>query len=115
MASFAAGNRDAAIEASLEHTRVLRKEYEARLSGTQSMANFGIEAASGEVSATLTRAVAILIGYLLVAVVIGGFIALWLLQSVIRPIRELVASRAEDASRPGVGGYQQTRSRLRPD
>jgi CHASE3 domain sensor protein len=116
MALFAAGQRDAAINASLEHVRMLRKEYEARLAGTQSLANYEIEAASAEVSDTVGRSVAILIGYLLVALVIGALVATWLLQSVAGPVRALVASRSsEEAAPPAVSRGQPVRSRSRSD
>jgi CHASE3 domain sensor protein len=113
LAAFAAGHQDAAIEASLAHTRVLRKEYEARLAGTQALANYEIEAASAEVAATITRSIAILIGYLLVAVLIGGLIAAWLLQSVIGPLRTLVAGQSEHDGRLELGPAEPARPRSR--
>jgi CHASE3 domain sensor protein len=114
MARFAAGNRDAAIEASLEQTRVLRKEYEARLSGTQSLAKFEIEAASDEVAATITRSLVILIGYLAVAVAIGSFIAVWLLQSVLKPVQGLLAAKASEEG-AGPGQVAPAREKARSD
>jgi hypothetical protein len=115
MADFAAGSRDAAIEASLEENRLLRKEYEARLNGMQSLASFAVESASAEVSSTLARAVAILIGCLVVAVVIGGLIGLWLLQRLVRPINELLHGLTEDVGRVPAGPPEPARSRTRRD
>jgi methyl-accepting chemotaxis protein len=115
IAAFAAGNRDAAIEASLEENRLLRKEYEARLNGMQSLASFAVDSASAEVSSTLTRAVAILIGYLVVAVLIGGLISLWLLQRVVRPINEFVGGLSEGDERFAIGRPEPARPRTRPD
>jgi methyl-accepting chemotaxis protein len=89
MDAFARGERDTAIEASLEETRVLRKEYEARLAGTQSLAAFAIETSREQVAGSVTRAVAILIGYLVVAMVVGLLIAAWIARSVLLPAGEL--------------------------
>jgi CHASE3 domain sensor protein len=95
---YAAGNRDAAIEASLEETRGLRKEYEARLSGTQSLANFAIESASEDVSDTLGRAVTILMAYLFAALAVGIVIAIWLLRRLAQPLQQILADRQRPSS-----------------
>jgi CHASE3 domain sensor protein len=89
MAAYAAGERDEAVERSLDETRELRKEYEARLAGMQSLAAFRIESASETVAGTVTRAVAILLGYLVLALVIGLAVAAWVVREVVRPAREM--------------------------
>jgi CHASE3 domain sensor protein len=89
MTLFAEGDRDAAIEASLEETRLLRKEYESRLAGTQSLAAFAVDTARQEVSGSVTRAVAILIAYLLLAIFVGGLVTAWIVRTVLHPAREM--------------------------
>lgn len=89
IAAYAAGERDEAVERSLEETRQLRKEYEARLTGMRSLAAFRIETASESVAGTVTRAIAILVGYLVIALIVGLLVAVWVVRAVLRPIRQL--------------------------
>ena len=66
-------------------------------------------------SSALTRSVAILIGYLGLAVVLGCFIAAWLLQSVIKPARDILAVRTGENEETVAGVSAPGRSRARPD
>jgi methyl-accepting chemotaxis protein len=75
VAMFRAGDREEARAASLGSTRDLRKEYEALLS-TASLSEGGPNA-TASVSASASRAVTILLAYLVAAIIIGYTVIAW--------------------------------------
>ena len=85
LATFRAGDREAAVTASLGPTRALRKAYEASLSRADALGQRGIESAASSVSSTSSRSVAILLTYLLVALGAGFALTLWIVRTILRP------------------------------
>ena len=96
IATFQAGNRQAAIAASVGPDRALRKEYEQSLADAQTLAASSIQSAQTSFAAALSRSVKILIGCLLVAVVTGVGVGTWLVRSIALPLYRLVAILAAD-------------------
>jgi methyl-accepting chemotaxis protein len=90
LATFRAGDREAAVASSLGPTRALRKSYEATLTRADTLGHQGIESATNSVSATSSRSVAILIGYLIAALVAGVGLTLWIVRTVLRPAHALL-------------------------
>ena len=76
LAQFQAGDREEARAASLGPTRELRKSYEAMLS-TMALTESGVPSASAAVSDDATAAIAVLIGFLIVATAIGLLVTTW--------------------------------------
>jgi methyl-accepting chemotaxis protein len=101
IAAYRAGNREAAIQASLDETRLLRKEYEARLTGTRRLATSELTTAGDELTASITSTVTILAGYLVVAVVVGAAIAVWLVRRA-PPFDSTQISELEPGERPPI-------------
>ena len=85
LVTFRAGDREAAVTASLGPTRALRKTYEASLARADALGHRGIESATSSVSATSSRSVAILLVYLLVALTAGVGVTLWIVRAILRP------------------------------
>jgi methyl-accepting chemotaxis protein len=96
-ATYRAGNRQAAIAASVGPDRELRKQYEGSLQRTRSLGQSSLQSATNWLPGSATRAVAILIGCLLVALVAGVFIAFWLLRQISLPIFKLAAMLTPDS------------------
>ncbi|MGH3014506.1 MAG: CHASE3 domain-containing protein [Gaiellaceae bacterium] len=90
LATFRAGDPEAAVASSLGPTRTLRKIYEAALARADALGHQGIESATDSVSATSSRSVAILIGYLIAALVVGLGLTLWIVRTVLRPVHALL-------------------------
>lgn len=90
IAVYQSGDTEAAIESSLGPTRTLRKSYEGWLSDATSLGTAAFQDATSAVSTAAIASVLILVGYLLVAVVLGGFIGLWVVRTVLRPAYALV-------------------------
>jgi methyl-accepting chemotaxis protein len=97
IALYQSGETEAAIEASLGPTRTLRKSYEGWLSDATSLGTAAFQDATSAVSTAAIASVLILVGYLLVAVVVGGFIGLWIVRTVLRPAYALVHLLGEPA------------------
>jgi CHASE3 domain sensor protein len=95
LATFRAGDREAAVRASLGQTRALRETYEASLARADALGPRGIESASSSVSATSTRSVGILLAYLFVALVAGLGLALWIVRTILRPASTLLRLLAD--------------------
>jgi methyl-accepting chemotaxis protein len=93
--TFRAGDREAAVASSLGPTRALRKSYEAALVRADVLGHQGIESATNSVSATSSRSVAILIGYLVAALVAGFGLTLWIVRTVLRPAHALLRLLAD--------------------
>ncbi len=90
LAVYQSGDTEAAIESSLADSRMLRKSYEGWLADAISLGTAGFQDATSAVTTAAIVSVLILVAYLLVAVVLGGFIALWVVRTVLRPAYALV-------------------------
>ena len=90
-AAYKAGDKQAAIAASVGADRALRKQYEDSLQQTRSLGQSSLQSATNWLPSSATRAVAILIGCLLVALTAGAVIAYWLLRQITLPIFKLAA------------------------
>jgi methyl-accepting chemotaxis protein len=77
-AIFDAGDRERAIEISLTSTRTMRKEYETSLAHAQDLGVDAIQSGRSEVSESATRSLEIVLGYLVVALVLGAAVAAWI-------------------------------------
>jgi methyl-accepting chemotaxis protein len=102
IALYQSGDEATAIEASLGPTRDLRKAYEGWLADAASLGVDAFQDATAAVSQTSSLSVIILVGYLVVAVILGVAIALWVVRTVLRPTYALVRmlSDAEEDTRP---------------
>ena len=80
-ARYRAGDKEGAVDLSLNRTRSLRKSYESSLAAASSRAASGIEAARNSVTATSSRSVTILLVYLVGALAVGFGIVLWIVSS----------------------------------
>ena len=87
---YQSGDTDAAIDASLGPTRTLRKSYEGWLADATSLGTAAFQDATSAVATAAVVSVLILVGYLMVAVIVGVFIALWVIRTVLRPAYALV-------------------------
>ena len=76
IALYQSGEREQAMDASLGPTRELRKSYEAMLS-TIALTQSGVPSASAAVSDEATTAIMVLLGFLVVATVIGLIVTGW--------------------------------------
>jgi hypothetical protein len=83
LATFRAGDRERAVATSLGPTRTLRKRYERLLAHAQELGADAVLAGSS-VSSVSTRSVAILLGYLVVALAIGIVVTGWVVRKVLR-------------------------------
>jgi methyl-accepting chemotaxis protein len=90
-ATFQSGDRRGPITASLGPDRALRKRYEASLARAQLLATRAIRSMEASVAAASSRSIAILLIYLLAALVIGAGVAYWLVRSIANPVARLVA------------------------
>ncbi len=88
--TYQAGDRQGAIMASLGADRQMRKAYEDDLAAAQQLAQQSIAAAQATVQASASRSLWILGCVLMVALILGGVIATWLLQRIARPLFRLV-------------------------
>jgi CHASE3 domain sensor protein len=86
-ATFQAGNRQQAVAASLGPTRALRKSYERSLARARALGVNALESGRTSVAAVTSRSVAILLGYLLVALAIGIVLTFWVVRTVLRPVQ----------------------------
>lgn len=104
IAVYQSGDTEAAIESSLGPTRTLRKSYEGWLADATSLGTAGFQDATSAVTTAAVASVLILVGYLLVAVVVGVFIALWIVRTVLRPAYALVQKFADarDEAKPTI-------------
>jgi methyl-accepting chemotaxis protein len=83
IATFRAGDREAAKAASLGVTRDLRKHYESLLATAQ-LSESGIPHATAAVSRSADRAVVILLAYLVLSMIIGSIVIVWAVRAVRR-------------------------------
>jgi methyl-accepting chemotaxis protein len=90
IALYRSGDTEAAIEASLGPTRTLRKAYEGWLSDASSLGTAGFQDATSAVTMAAVASVLILVAYLMIAVILGVFIGLWVVRTVLRPTYALV-------------------------
>jgi methyl-accepting chemotaxis protein len=90
-AAFQTGQRRGPISASLGPDRALRKRYEATLARAQALGESAVRSADVSVADASSRSIAILLTWLLVALVIGVGIAYWLVRSIAVPLARLVA------------------------
>jgi methyl-accepting chemotaxis protein len=105
LATFRAGDEDAAVEMSLGPTRTLRKAYEGWLSDAKSLGVAAFQDATSTVSGASSLSVIVLLVYLVVAVAIAVAVSLWVLRTVLRPAYTLVhllSEAQEAAKRPTV-------------
>jgi methyl-accepting chemotaxis protein len=89
VAAYEAGEVDAATAASLGPTRDLRKANEESLARAQSLADDGIQTASRSVSTSWSSSVLILLGYMMLAVLVGLGIAVWMIRAILPSARRL--------------------------
>ncbi|MFF0264180.1 hypothetical protein [Kribbella sp. NPDC004536] len=94
--AYQAGDEQAAIAASVGPDRALRKAYENSLQRTQSIGQSSLQSATNWLPGSATKAVLILVGCLLVALVAGAVIASWLLRQISLPIFKLAAMLTAD-------------------
>jgi CHASE3 domain sensor protein len=85
VATFRAGDREAALDTSLGATRGLRKAYERSLGHAQVLGEQGVLLAERSMSAASTRSVAVLFGYLVIAIAVGVAVLGWFVHAVLRP------------------------------
>jgi CHASE3 domain sensor protein len=84
LTTFRAGYRRKAVRTSLGPTRDLRKAYEESIAHAQDLGVDAVQSARSSVSARSTRSVAILLAYLVVALVIGIGVTGWVVRKVLR-------------------------------
>jgi methyl-accepting chemotaxis protein len=96
--TFRKGDRQAAIDASLGPDRELRKSYEQSLARAQSLGNGSIQSAKSSVTDAASRAVWILVIWLIVALMIGGITVYWVVRSIASPVHRLAALLAPDTA-----------------
>jgi methyl-accepting chemotaxis protein len=102
VATFKAGNREAAVERALGSTRDLRYSYEGHLRRAQQLGASAIESGSDSVSSASSQSVVILLVYLLAALVIASIIAIWVVRTILRPVYALLAIFAEPGATEAV-------------
>ncbi|WP_328518703.1 hypothetical protein [Kribbella sp. NBC_00359] len=90
-ATYRTGNKQAAIAASLGPDRELRKQYEESLQRTRSLGQASLQSATSWLPGSATRAVVILVGCLLAALLAGIVIAYWLVRQMSSPLFKLAA------------------------
>jgi methyl-accepting chemotaxis protein len=95
-ATFAAGDHQAAISASLGPDRELRKTYEQSLARAQALAETSIKSAEASVTAASSRSIWILVACLLIALTVGLGVAFWIMRTIAKPLFGLVALLASD-------------------
>ncbi|MGW6199584.1 CHASE3 domain-containing protein [Kribbella sp. NPDC055110] len=90
-ATYRAGNKQAAIAASVGPNRVLRKQYEESLQQTRNLGQSSLQSATRWLPRSATQAVLILLGCLLAALLAGALIAYWLIRQISMPLFRLAA------------------------
>jgi methyl-accepting chemotaxis protein len=83
--TYEAGDRDAAVEASLGPTRELRKDYEGALARAQLLIQTGDDVDTGSSGLAYSLFVAILLGVLIVAIGIGAAVSIWVVRTTLTP------------------------------
>jgi hypothetical protein len=102
-AACQAGDRVGAVRASLGPDRALRKQYEAGLHRAQVLGASAIRSGDASVLAASSRSIAILLGCLIAALVLGLGVAYWLARSIAVPVARLLsisAARRDSAPSP---------------
>jgi methyl-accepting chemotaxis protein len=102
VATYQAGNEEAAVESSLGQSRVVRKAYEGWLADAKSLGVAAFQDATSSVATASSLSILILVGYLVVATIIGVAIALWVVRTVLRPTYALarLLADADEETRP---------------
>jgi methyl-accepting chemotaxis protein len=100
--TFAAGDHQGAISASLGPDRELRKSYEQSLASAQALAETSIKSAEDSVTAASSRSVWILVACLLVALTVGLGVAFWIMRTIAKPLFSLLALLAHDLPLEGL-------------
>jgi methyl-accepting chemotaxis protein len=100
---YRSGEEEAAVDAALDQSRSLRREYEASLVRAQGLAQEGIRSAGDAVSSSSLLAIVVLVGYLLVAAAIGIALTGLFLLAARRATRAKGIAGAPD-SRSGMQG-----------
>ena len=95
IALYQSGDEEAAIASSLGPTRTMRHAYEGWLADAASLGVDAFQDATAAVQGASGASVLILVGYLVVAVVLGVVIALWVVRTVLRPTYALVRLLAD--------------------
>jgi methyl-accepting chemotaxis protein len=98
VATYRAGDREAAVTSALGPTRDLRYDYEASLRHAQRLGASAIETSANSVSTASSQSVVILLVYLGVALVVAVAVAAWLVRRILRPVDALLAIFAEPGS-----------------
>jgi methyl-accepting chemotaxis protein len=98
--AFQRGNRGNALDDALGRGRALRKQYEASLARAEAVATGTIQVRRSAIGSEWSRAVTILVGGFVVALVIGLGIAFWLTRMILRPVYELVELVAQAVETP---------------
>jgi methyl-accepting chemotaxis protein len=110
IATFRAGAEEEAIRNSLTTTRQLRKTNEVALERAHALGLQSIDEARNSLSASASRSVTVLLGYLAVALVLAVGVALWAVRRILRPAHALtrnaleVLTNARVLVREGEGG-----------
>jgi methyl-accepting chemotaxis protein len=106
IATFRAGNEEAAWEASVGQTREVRHEYE-RILTEASLIQSGVPRAQATISSSSGWSLAILLGYLVVAILVGLVVGAWAVAGLRSPGRDAGAEgaatlrRSDDPEVPG--------------
>lgn len=95
-ARYQAGDKQAAIAASVGPDRALRKQYEESLQQTRSLGQTTLQSATSWLPSSATRAVVILVGCLVAALLAGSVIAYWLVRQISMPLFKLAAILTAD-------------------
>ena len=90
-ATYDAGDRRQVIATSMGAGRAVRKRYEASLGHAAQLGNGAIRSADRSIDSASTRSIAILIACLVLALALGGAIAMWLARSIMLPVSRLVS------------------------
>jgi methyl-accepting chemotaxis protein len=97
-ATYRAGDRHAAISASLGPTRALRKTYEQSLTDARELDDARIQSAREAMESDSSRSVRFLAVWLGIGLVLGLVIAMWLVRTIALPVARLVALLGAEAA-----------------
>ncbi|MEA2349013.1 MAG: methyl-accepting chemotaxis protein [Thermoleophilaceae bacterium] len=89
--AFENGDHSTPIATSLGPDRATRKAYERALATAQLLGTEAVDSHSGTFAVAASRSVELLTGWLVVALVLGGCVALWLVRSIAKPLFSIIA------------------------
>ncbi len=98
VATYKAGDRETAVTTALGPTRDIRYEFETSIRHAQRLGSSAIEEGADSVSTASSQSVAILLVYLLAALLVATVIAIWIVRAILRPVYALLAIFAEPGS-----------------